>query len=157
MRRTLRAIFLPLIGCAAGNAQSAPPPFGEVLTLSVTSCQSVTFESPRGTSSQPANETLRATLVLGTVIDASNFTESGGWPYSFEPPASKLVGQSYTGFVLEARAESCPSSVPSAVQYVRVWGCDVGIRSGDCLPPSPQLRLRSPGEVFNTAKPGLRG
>ncbi len=149
-------LFGLMVGCACGNAQAAPPPFGELLALNVTSCQSVIFEVARGTTKTLANETLRATLVVGTVVEADNYTEAGSWPYPFEPPAAKLVGQNYTVFVLEDRAESCPTSVPSVVRFVRLWGCDTGIRSGDCLPPFPQVRLRSPSETFNIARPQRR-
>ncbi|MBX3656241.1 MAG: hypothetical protein KF686_18850 [Ramlibacter sp.] len=142
--------FVLLIG---GSAIAAPPPFGTWLRLRVTSCQAVTFAAPDDptaarTQGYSPGETLRATLVVGEVLAAKNFSPGGKWIFNFRPPAADLAGREYVAFISEPRSSSCPSTVPGELEFIRLWDCDVGRRANVCLPPLPQVRLVQPGETF---------
>ena len=145
VRRHMRGLCVVLTLALFGTAFAAPPPFGTWMRVQVKSCQPVEFFAPDDELAASAQGYLpgdrrRATLIVGRVLAAKNFTLDGKWPFTFDPPAAELLGASFVGFVNETRSNSCPSTLPSDVEFVQVHGCDVGGRRDLCIAPVQQVR-----------------
>tara|TARA_B100001105_G_C22397842_1_gene447666 strand:+ start:544 stop:1011 length:468 start_codon:yes stop_codon:yes gene_type:complete len=135
-------------------ALAAPPPFGTWLKLRITSCQPVTFSSPDDPSAAVAQlflpgEEVRVTLLIGEVLEAKNFNRTGLWDFNFPPPASSLTGTQFVAFVNERQSHTCADTLPADIEFIRVWGCDLGWRRGTCSPPFPQVERVRPDQRFN--------
>lgn len=140
------------------SAVAAPPPFGEWILLRVGSCQPVIFGAPDSAEVATAQgyaegEKRRVVLVTGLVVSAANFTSGGAWSFSFQPPANALVGKEYIAVVDEPTSGACPVNLPAEKAYVRVWGCDVGWRKGNCIYPFPQLTPAERGGPYEFVMP----
>ncbi len=152
---------LALLLLITTTAAAAPPAFGEWLKLEVASCQPVVFEAPEDPAVAVSHkytigEKPKVILVVGKVIEARNFTQTGSWEFSFDPPATGLIGSQYVGFLPINEPNACPVEPKAIAAYVRVWGCDVPWRKGECLPPFPQLQRSTSEAELKFVGPALK-